>query len=79
MQSKCREDSDLDCHLGLCTGGNRQEVPENQQRSLYDPTGFEYHVLREDANYTCTYRFKRARVRDGSQQPDNFIRLTLGQ
>jgi len=76
---ECHEDPDLDRHLGLYAGGNRQEIPENRQQSLYDPTGFERHALREDANYTCTYRFKWSRFRDGSQQPANFIRLTLGQ
>ena len=76
---ECRQDSDLDRHLGLCAGGNRQEIPENRQQSLYNPTGFECHTLREDANYTCTYRFKWARFRGSSQQPADFIRLTLGQ
>jgi hypothetical protein len=47
--------------------------------TLYNPTGFECHTLRKDANYTCTYRFKWARFRGSSQQPADFIRLTLGQ
>jgi hypothetical protein len=46
-----REDSDLDCRLGLCAGGDRPQANGTGNESLPNPTDFQYHPAGENAHF----------------------------
>jgi len=76
---ECREVPDMDRYLGVCAGGNCKEISENREQSVYDTPDSERYHFRKVAHYTNTSRFKWTISRLRSHQPDDFIRLTLGQ
>ena len=73
------QDSDLDRHLRLCTRGHREEDLEFGPESLHNSTGFERDSFRKNAHFTGTCKYNIHKPRGLSQQPTEFIRLTLGQ
>ena len=50
-----REDTDMDCDLGLCAGSNNQKATESGFESLHNSTDFECHLIRESVYFTSTY------------------------
>jgi len=52
---KCCEDSNLDCHLDIRLGGNRQKATQTGSKSLLDSTDFEHHHFRENTYFAGAY------------------------
>lgn len=76
---KRRQDPDMDRHLRLCSGGDREKDLESGPQSLHNSTGFERDSFRENAYFTSTYEYVLRKQGGSPQQPVKFIRLTLGQ
>ena len=62
QQRECGEDSDLDCRLGLCAGGDRAQAPWVRVFALPNSTDFQRYDFRESAHFTA----------------DRSIRLSIG-
>ena len=73
------EDPDMDCYLRLCPRGYREENPETGPKPLHNSTDSEHHSLRENTNFSGTFKCKLHKQLGPYQQPVKFIRLTLGQ
>ena len=50
-----REDSSVDCNLGLCVGGDNQKGIESGFESLHNSTDSERDFIRESVYFTGTY------------------------
>ena len=55
---ECRQESDLDRHLGLCACGDHQKTTQYQDRSLHNFTDFEPHPVRENSIESITYGYE---------------------
>ena len=76
---KCRQDPDLDRHLGLCSRGYCEEDLESGPKSLHNSTGSERDPFRKRPHLSSTFKYQLHKPRGPVQQPSEFIRLTLGQ
>jgi len=76
---KCRQNPDMDRYLRLCSRGHRKKNLEPRSESLHNSTGSQCHAFRENAHFAGTFVYHLHKSRDPSQQPTEFIRLTLGQ
>jgi len=47
------KDSDLDCHLSICAGGDSQETSQSGTEPLHNFTDLKCHTFREDAHFTA--------------------------
>ena len=50
-----REDSGMDCNLGLCAGSDNQKGIESGFESLHNSTDSERDLIRESVYFTSTY------------------------
>jgi len=55
---ECGENSDMDCHLRVCTGRHHQETSQSQHRSLHNFTDFEPHAFRKRSLGTNTCKLR---------------------
>jgi hypothetical protein len=76
---KCRQDPDLDRHLGLCSRGYCEEDLEFGPKSLHNSTGSGCDPFRKGTHLSSTFKCQLHKPRGLSQQPVESIRLTLGQ
>jgi hypothetical protein len=76
---ECRQDSDLDRHLSLCSRGDREEDLESGPKSLHNSTDSECHPFRKRTNLSSTFKCQLHKSGRPTQQPIESIRLTLGQ
>jgi len=51
---KRSQNSDMDCHLRLCSRRHREKDLESGPESLHNSTGFERDAIRENAHFTGT-------------------------
>jgi len=70
---------ELDRHLCLCARGHREEALKSGPKSLHKSTGFEHDSFRENTYFTGTFKCNLHKSSGPSQQPTEFIQLTLGQ
>jgi hypothetical protein len=58
---ECRQDSDMDCCVGLCACGHHEKTAKYSGQSLHNFTGAERLRLRENAAFstTCTTRLQK--------------------
>jgi hypothetical protein len=75
---ECGQDTNLDCHLSICAGGNRQKGAEPGPESLHNFTDFERQSFRENAHITSTFKERLLVFKPCPKQSTEFIRLTLG-
>jgi len=54
-QRQCREDTDLDCHLDLRVGGDRQKALESRSQLVLDSTDSERDDHGENSAHTSTF------------------------
>ena len=76
---KRSENSNLDCHLGLCARSHPEKAPQYRPQSLHNSTDFERYIVRENAHFTSSYKEQLQRYGGYCLQPVEFIQLTLGQ
>jgi hypothetical protein len=76
---KCGQDSDMDCHFHVRSRGHYEKDLESGPKSLQNFTSFERDSFRENAYITGTCQINLHQSKGASQQPLEFIQLTLGQ
>ena len=54
LRERCK-DSDLDCNLRICAGGDSQETSQFGSKPLHNSTDFKSHSFREDAHFTGSF------------------------
>ena len=73
------QNTNLDSHLCLCFGGNYQETVKTGTKSLHNFTNYQRNAFRENTAFTSAYGYGGYIGKHRNQQPNKFIRLTLGQ
>lgn len=76
---ECRQDPDMDRHLSLCSRGHREENLESGPKSLHNSTDSEPDPFRKKTHLSSTFKCQLRKPSWPSQQPIEFIRLTLRQ
>ncbi len=58
---ECRQDSDMDCCVGLCACGHHEKTAKYSGQSLHNFTGAQRLCLRENAAFStsCTARLQK--------------------
>jgi len=54
---ECSEESNMDSHLSLCTGGDHKKAARHQNRALHNITDFKPDTIRENTSRSTAYEF----------------------
>jgi len=74
-----REVQNLDCRVGLRSGGHRAKAAEPLPQPLRIPTDFEPQPVRENPARHAAFSMRRGAGWPSLSHPADFVRITLGQ
>jgi hypothetical protein len=75
---ECRQNSNLDRGVSICSGSHTKEATQYQGESLHYFTNFECLGFRKNTLITATYRNNHSTGNLGFRKPVEFIHLTVG-
>src|SRR5271165_2358343 len=73
------EDSNLDCRVRVCAGGDRAQALGSGSQSVSDPTDSQPHALRENPHFIRPSGHRRGCQFHRKRQPTDSVRLLTGQ
>jgi succinate dehydrogenase hydrophobic anchor subunit len=73
------EDPNLDCGIGVRSGGDRAQTAETGGQPVSDSTDSQPHAFRENAHFMRPSGHRRPRQFHGKRQPTDSVRVLTGQ